>query len=405
MPSNTQFAAAKMETPRKYFQSETIDICCPEESREISAKYRNFCFARGFASVTVGVAEMNRKLKWVGVSLLAPMLLVCGCGGGGTTEPPPVINVTVSPAAASLRAGSTQPQTFTATVTGTTNTAVTWEVNNVAGGNSTVGTIDVSGNYVPPAAIPNPNSVSVQAVSVASALASGSSAVTLMNPVPVVAGVSPPSIQVGAFTLTVTGSDFVQGSQVMFGGTALTTTFVSSTQLTATGTATAAQVGSVIVTVNNPDPGAVGSTTSATVQVALATAVTSAAAVRFLEQSAFGPTPALVAQVQQSGFVPFLMSQFTAAQSTYPDPATGVTSIMPTAADFFHKFDVESRPIEAARSIRPEPDFRYVQSDGAAARKGAIYAAAFTGRVHKLRADYAGRHAESGDGFVFEHGG
>ena len=92
---------------------------------------------------------------------------------------------------------------------------------------------------------------------------------------------------------------------------------------------------SVSVTVSNPNPGAAGSTTSAPVQVTAATAVTAAAAVRFLEQSTFGPTPALVSQVQQSGFVPFLTSQFTAAQSTFPDPATGVTSIMPTQQIFF----------------------------------------------------------------------
>jgi uncharacterized protein (DUF1800 family) len=156
-----------------------------------------------------------------------------------------------------------------------------------------------------------------------------------MNPVPIVSGASPASIPVGTFTLTVTGSEFVSGAQVMFGGLALTTTFVSSTQLTATGTATAGQVGTVTVTVSNPNPGSAGSTTSAPVQVTLATVVSAAAAVRFLEQSTFGPTPALITQVQASGFIPFLTSQFTATQSTYPDPAVGVTSITPTAQIFF----------------------------------------------------------------------
>ena len=45
---------------------------------------------------------------------------------------------------------------FTATVTGTTNTAVTWSVNGVAGGNSTVGTISTSGAYTAPATAPEP---------------------------------------------------------------------------------------------------------------------------------------------------------------------------------------------------------------------------------------------------------
>jgi hypothetical protein len=92
----------------------------------------------------------------------------------------------------------------------------------------------------------------------------GTSAVTLLNPVPVITGMSPTSTPVGAFSLTVSGSNFVSGAQVMFGGTALTTTFVSATQLTATGTATTGEVGSVSVTVDNPNPGAIASSGSET---------------------------------------------------------------------------------------------------------------------------------------------
>src|SRR5262249_40504358 len=55
-------------------------------------------------------------------------------------------------------------------------------------------------------------------------------------------------------TVVVTGSKFVSGAQVIFGGSALTTTFNSSTQLTATGTAN--NSGTISVSVQNPDPGA-----------------------------------------------------------------------------------------------------------------------------------------------------
>lgn len=75
------------------------------------------------------------------------------------------------------------------------------------------------------------------------------------NPIPSLSSVVPPSIPVGNFTLTVNGSNFVQGAQVLFGGVGLATQFVSSTQLTATGTATVSQVGSVPVVVSNPIPG------------------------------------------------------------------------------------------------------------------------------------------------------
>jgi hypothetical protein len=48
-----------------------------------------------------------------------------------------------------------QPTLFQATVTGATNTAVTWEVNGAVGGNSMYGTISGS-QFVAPATVPNP---------------------------------------------------------------------------------------------------------------------------------------------------------------------------------------------------------------------------------------------------------
>ncbi len=59
------------------------------------------------------------------------------------------VQVSVHPARAPLTL--TQTQQFTATVAGTTNTAVIWFVDGVRGGNSTVGTISSTGSYHPPA--------------------------------------------------------------------------------------------------------------------------------------------------------------------------------------------------------------------------------------------------------------
>ncbi len=87
-----------------------------------------------------------------------------------------------------------------------------------------------------------------------------------VNPVPTLASVSPTAIPVGNFTLTLNGTNFVPGAQAFFGATALSTQFVSSTQLTATGTATVSQVGNVPVTVNNPPPGG-GTSNSVSVTV------------------------------------------------------------------------------------------------------------------------------------------
>lgn len=93
--------------------------------------------------------------------------------------PPPQITVLVSPLDQSIGVNATLQ--FTATVQNATDTAVQWQVNGVAGGNSTVGTISSSGLYTAPAAIPNPAAVTVSAVSHADATKSGSTHVTIVN--------------------------------------------------------------------------------------------------------------------------------------------------------------------------------------------------------------------------------
>src|ERR1700748_1546047 len=55
------------------------------------------------------------------------------------------VTVTISPRRAPLTLK--QKQQFTATVSGTTNTGITWLVDGTVGGSSTVGTISTSGLY------------------------------------------------------------------------------------------------------------------------------------------------------------------------------------------------------------------------------------------------------------------
>jgi hypothetical protein len=78
------------------------------------------------------------------------------------------------------------------------------------------------------------------------------------NPVPTVTSLSPTGIAAGSagFTLMVNGTNFVSGAFVNFGGANKTTTFVSSTLLTATILAAdVATAGTPAVFVNNPNPG------------------------------------------------------------------------------------------------------------------------------------------------------
>jgi len=77
-------------------------------------------------------------------------------------------------------------------------------------------------------------------------------------PTPTITTISPNTTVAGgtAFTLTITGANFVAASMVNFGGSAPATTFVNSTQLTAAiPAASIASTGTPAVTVTNPAPG------------------------------------------------------------------------------------------------------------------------------------------------------
>jgi len=137
----------------------------------------------------------------VGFVVLIGIACLSGCGGGGSTPPPQPVTVSVTPASASVPAQGSQ--FFTAIVTNTSNTAVTWKVNGVTGGNSTVGTMTPTGFYTAPAVIPNPSTVTVTAVSQADASKSGAASVAITL------GISPLSATVlisGTQQFSVTGA-------------------------------------------------------------------------------------------------------------------------------------------------------------------------------------------------------
>jgi hypothetical protein len=95
--------------------------------------------------------------------------------------------VTISPSTVTLATLATQ--SFIATVTGSTNTAVTWEVNGVSGGSSTNGLVSTTvlntaneALYLAPSAVPSPASVSVTAISQADPTKSVTATVTIQLP-------------------------------------------------------------------------------------------------------------------------------------------------------------------------------------------------------------------------------
>ncbi len=108
-------------------------------------------------------------------------LTLTGLGGGIThttavtlTIMPPPIAVSLTPPAATLELGQTQQ--FTATVSNTTNTAVTWALN------PNSGTISPAGLYTPPSTISAQQAVTVTATSVADTSKSASATITLIPP-------------------------------------------------------------------------------------------------------------------------------------------------------------------------------------------------------------------------------
>jgi hypothetical protein len=162
----------------------------------------------------------------------------------------PVASVTLNFATLTIPVGGGRQ--FIATVSGVANTAVTWSVNGASGGSSTTGTIDSNGYYVSPASISAGTVLTIAATSVADSSASGSCTVTIRNQIPYITSVTPGTLPLGPFAITVSGSRYVSGAQVFLNGTPLQTNFISSTQLTAAGTWNTG--GNVALTVVNPGP-------------------------------------------------------------------------------------------------------------------------------------------------------
>jgi hypothetical protein len=97
------------------------------------------------------------------------------------------VQVSVQPATASV--SDFRPQQFTATVTGSSNTAVTWQVNGVTGGSQKFGFISSSGIFVAPSAVPTKSdgqgntittTLTITAVSQADSTASATATVSIV---------------------------------------------------------------------------------------------------------------------------------------------------------------------------------------------------------------------------------
>jgi hypothetical protein len=98
---------------------------------------------------------------------------------------------------------------FTAAVTNTTDSAVSWGINSVPGGNAALGTITSAGVYTAPADLPSPATVQVTATSHADSTKSGSGTLAITSDITLSLTPNPASVELGAsqaFQAAVTSS-------------------------------------------------------------------------------------------------------------------------------------------------------------------------------------------------------
>jgi len=224
--------------------------------------------------------------------------------GGTATATVTLVNPNpqvVTPATVSLDLGATQQFTSTG--------ATVWT--------ATYGAVTSVGYYTAPSTLPSSGSDTVSATGPSGV---GTATVTLIPPTPAITSVGANGqLPLGIFSAAVTGSGFATNSVAQLNGTPLTTTYASGS-LTVSGFA--AQSGSQNLVVVN------GTVSSAPfpVQVGVPNALVSAAAARrFLEQAAFGPTPTDAANVQTIGFQAWLNEQFAMAPVTNYNSLAGAS--------------------------------------------------------------------------------
>lgn len=265
--------------------------------------------------------------------------------GGMTTPPVPlkitapiVVTVNVSPASATVTTGATRQ--FSATVTGSSNHAVTWSVDGIVGGNATVGTISSSGFYTAPASPPMSPTVTVRATSAANNASFGQATVTIEAPpappppaiavtlTPQAAILAPNATQ--AFSADVSGTannavawsvNGVVGGNSTFGTIGTTglfqapaaTPIPSTVTVRATSLADAAAHAEATITIAAGDPSVPPPPPTGS--------LSHLAAARLLEQATFGPTAGSLAQVRSIGIDAWLDEQFALPETAIAMPS------------------------------------------------------------------------------------
>ena len=138
--------------------------------------------------------------KWSAVTLAVCMLLLLPGCGGGTPLSPVSVSVAVTPTSALIKVNSRQQ--FAASVSGTPNTSVAWNVNGVPGGDAAGGTITSAGLYTSPASVPVGSVVTVTAISKADPTASASASAAILPSFVTIPSLQQSTVSSGSYTFT-----------------------------------------------------------------------------------------------------------------------------------------------------------------------------------------------------------
>jgi uncharacterized protein (DUF1800 family) len=188
-------------------------------------------------------------------SLAGVLSLLAGCNKTTISNPDFVAAITAP--GSTIRVNQTMQISRVSMASGE---PLTYSVNGVQGGNAEFGTIDSNGLYTAPAIVPVPNSVKITSIaSNEPTFPPGSVTLAIWNPIPVIGAVTPSGFSEGTTTVSVAGSQFVYGAQIVWNGVPIPTTLVSNTQLVAA--IAAPNPGTYPLLVSNPNPGSANSAT------------------------------------------------------------------------------------------------------------------------------------------------
>lgn len=197
----------------------------------------------------LALAKIGRGVTVVVLATLVAVVAGCGGGAGGGGSHPTISSVSVNCSPASISANQTSTCNASVTGTGNYSSAVTWTVSP-----STVGIINNDGTFT----ASEGGTATVTATSTQDSTEQGLASISVTNPAPIISGLSPDSVTVGASdtSITVSGSGFDASSAAFLNGTALSTQYSTSSTINATvPSAMLATAKLNLMTVSNPSPG------------------------------------------------------------------------------------------------------------------------------------------------------